>query len=234
MFRELPRPEGWNRTEHIVARLKNNPLYEEPDDNSPTGYFAGRFIIARDTPINGGVYLGAGSREAIVVDDTKYPAELDSAFRAVQLRMGFRMMLSAAGIRVPMSAAEVVYEVTINRLGGKSFDQALPRVEASLAQLPGDSKVSLNDFIRAKAGVCRHRALLVGYLLERMINEGSLGGRVSIDRSTEVGRGHAWVRQELVINNEDVINIIDPTLRYVGDLRKTDPSLWNYKRPEDR
>ena len=64
------RPE-WNRSKLEADYLKAEDLYEESDREAPKGRFLGRPIITRDTRINGGVHVGAGGREAIVVDDQK-------------------------------------------------------------------------------------------------------------------------------------------------------------------
>lgn len=64
----------WDRTIEVGKHLKSSPFYEEPSGESPTGKWQGRDIIGRDRPINGGVYVGSGKREAIVVDDQKQPA----------------------------------------------------------------------------------------------------------------------------------------------------------------
>ena len=47
--------------------------------------------------------------------------------------------------------------------------------------------INLSYFINAKKGVCRHQALLVGYLLERLKGEGYIDGKVSIDRNSVTG-----------------------------------------------
>lgn len=60
--------------------------YVPSDKQSGRGYgeYAGRPIIARDTEINGGVYpVGGTHGEAIVIDDKKYPEELNKVFETV-------------------------------------------------------------------------------------------------------------------------------------------------------
>ena len=48
----------WDKTVLAIERVKEKGSYEEPDRESKRGYYLGRPIIGRDTPINGGVYLG--------------------------------------------------------------------------------------------------------------------------------------------------------------------------------
>jgi hypothetical protein len=54
----------WNNTLVMDQRLQTEGKLSTKGEN----YFEGRRIIHRNSPINGGVYLGAGQREAIVVD----------------------------------------------------------------------------------------------------------------------------------------------------------------------
>ncbi|MDO8551356.1 MAG: hypothetical protein Q7S03_01585 [bacterium] len=230
----------WRNTDRLKLRLRGRPpLYEEPDGESKNGWFAGRRIIGRDTPINGGVYLGSGKREAIVVDGQKYPQELNETYSELR-----RMMSLPSSVRGGKSILEMVYDISGSRLGGNINEEEFNRRTQGLRfQITGrasstwegnieDVKVTLNDFMRLKAGVCRHRALLAGYLLERLINEGVLKGRVSVDRNTVRGRGgHAWARYE---TPERRVFIIDPSLGYVGRLDKAPKTKdgWSYARPQ--
>lgn len=228
---DLESPEGdWSRTEVLKQRLKGNPLYEEPYGKERVGRFAGRPIIARDTPINGGVYLGSGEREAIVVDDQKYPQELNQAYQELRRKME-QEKGGGKGI------FEHVNDVAKEALGGsenlaeigKKVDQL---VESLTKKYGPDTKVALNDFIKEKAGLCRHRSLLAGYLIERLVNEGVLRGNVSIDRNYLPNEGgHAWVRWEAARTHQ--VFIIDPSMNYVGRIENA-PKDWNYQRPKVR
>lgn len=229
----------WHRTELARERLAGNELYEEPDHQSREGYWNGRTIIARDTEIVGGVYLGAGEREAIVVDDLKYPNELNEAYSESE-RWFYGNPLSKLLRRTRGETIfEYIHNISKKKLGGNQDDieEKVRRFvdkkewEAAARGSYSDVEIPLNDFIKVKAGVCRHRALLAGYLLERLIQNGHMTGSVSIDRNTIRGKGgHAWVRYESA-DKRNVI-IIDPSLGYVGNIEKA-PSIWNYKRPGD-
>lgn len=225
---DIETPEGeWSKTELLKLRLRGNPLYEEPYGKEKIGRFAGRPIIARDTPINGGVYLGSGQREAIVVDDQKYPQELNQAYQRLRRKMELE---KGSG----KSIFDHVNDVAKGALGG-SKDQAdvekkVDQLVESLTKKYGpDTKVTLNSFIRKGAGFCRHRSLLAGYLIERLVKERLLRGKVSIDRNYLPDRGgHAWVRWEGERGNQVII--IDPSLGYVGRIENA-PKIWSYKRP---
>jgi len=219
----------WLKTANLEQRLLGNPLYEEPDAESPHGRFAGRPIIARDTPINEGVYLGSGEREAIVVDDQKYPKELNSVYKEV-LKRQQRLMKKTKG-----SFKEGVL-TTVFDFVRKKLRYNPQEVEDLVFKLTGsragkDRKVTLNHLIRAEVGICRHQALLAAYLLERLKNEGYVAGNVSVDRNSIPGLGgHAWVRYQ---NSKDVVFVIDPAQNYVGRLDEAPKQGWSYKRPEE-
>ncbi|MFH0863834.1 MAG: hypothetical protein V1858_01955 [Candidatus Gottesmanbacteria bacterium] len=223
---DLIPPEGdWSGTQRVKERLKGDLLFEEPYGIEKIGKFAERPIIARDTSINGGVYLGSGEREAIVVDDQKYPQELNDVY--VKLKQSWELKQNNK------SVFENVYNTVKEALGGNKnpvdVETQVNNLVASFTNKHGpDTKVPINDFIKAGVGVCRHRALLAGYLIERLTKQGILKGNVSIDRNylPNLG-GHAWVRWEAV--NIGVI-IIDPSLNYVGKIENA-PKFWNYQRP---
>ncbi|MDP3954875.1 MAG: hypothetical protein Q8Q15_00740 [bacterium] len=224
-------PEGeWLRTQELRHRLKVNPLYEEPYGTERIGRFAGRPIITRDTPINGGVYLGSSAREAIVVDDRKYPQELNAAYTELRRKM-------TEGVSRGRSVFECVYEVTkrtldLPRRTGDVEERVDELVGSIVSQSGPDAKVTLNEFMREGIGICRHRALLAGYLIERLVKEGVLRGKVSVDRNYLPKQGgHAWVRWEGAGGNP--IIIIDSSLGYVGPIERA-PRNWNYNRPANK
>jgi len=220
----------WSKTLLLKQRLRGHPLYEEPYGRERIGKFAGRRIIARDTPINGGVYLGSGQREAIVIDDQKYPQELNHAYQRLRRKMEQE---KGSG----KSIFNYVNEVAKEALGGSQnqadVEKKVDQLVESLTKKYGpDTKVTLNSFIREGAGYCRHRSLLSGYLIERLVKEGVLKGKVSIDRNYLPDRGgHAWVRWKGERRNQVII--IDPSLNYVGRIENA-PKIWNYKRPSAR
>lgn len=236
---EVVQPKAeWKNTLRGVDRLQQaHPwLYEESSREVPHGLFAGRKIIGRDTPINGGVYLGNGAREAIVVDDARYPTELAGAYRDLRVRMGIEQR-KPEGVR--KTTFQLVYDITRENLGGNLGEREIEsRLGNVLQRYTGsfrgvnargeDIKIALNVFMKEKVGICRHRALLAGYLLERLAKDNVLRGKVSVDRNIIQARGgHAWVRWE---GPGGRAFIIDPSLGYVGPIENA-PRFWSYDRP---
>lgn len=202
----------WDKTIIAKDRLSFSPLYEEPSKESKNGVWQGRPIIGRDTRINGGVYVGAGEREAVVVDDLKQP-ELIEAYRTLLGRIQGRDTVLRS-----------VFDLT---------KQLLPYNENTVEQITGgfepDQKVGLSVFVRAKGGVCRHQALLSGYLLEKLKDDGVVRGTASIDRNYVPGEGgHAWVRYK---NSAGEVYIIDPAQNYIGRIEDAGEGRWFYERP---
>jgi len=218
----LPEGVSMNKTINGIERIMESGYYDEPDGDSINGYYQDRAIIGRDTPINGGVYLGAGQREAIVVDDSK-SIYLDRIYRD--------FMAETADIQKTFHFRAGILGFIYDKVR-----EVMPADQELAERIAGpyqkDNKLSLDVFIAGKAGVCRHQALLTGYLLERLIKEGYIGGKVSVDRNSIRGvGGHAWVRYT---DEDSLVSIIDPTQGYIGKLFAVDPSQrWFYKRPED-
>jgi hypothetical protein len=206
------------------------------------GMYSGRPIIARDTPINGGVYPVGGSKgEALVIDDKKYPEELDSVFNRVEagLKQKSEAQTSIKGLRNFLrtrNGESILDEKDILRETFKAVSETLRYDLAATNALAQDSqKITLNEYIHNGFGVCRTQATLSAYLVERLIQNGRLQGSVSIDRNEsrtvdgETG-GHAWARYT---DKDGVVYIIDPAQRYVGPLNETTDRNWDYRRTED-
>lgn len=66
--------------------------------------------------------------------------------------------------------------------------------ESKVRRLVGDKRlISLDTFVAAQTGVCRHFALATGYLIEKLLDEGFLEGKHHWIRATIPGVGrHAW------------------------------------------
>jgi hypothetical protein len=212
---------NWNKTDLAVRRVKSTGFYEERGLTRSEKIFKGRHVIGRDTQINGGVYLGAHAREAIVVDDSK-DMELQRIYGKVMRR---KQSLQADGGQVRGRLIEEVWNVVQEEM---PYDKEnVDRITAGYNE--PDHKVLLSAFL--EGGICRHQALLAGYLIERMIKEGILQGRVSVDRNSVKGKGgHAWVRYT---NSIGKIFIIDAARKYIGALDEVRQNRWFYERPED-
>lgn len=215
------KPE-WNNTRLVEERLERTGFYEGKGILRREKFFQGRFIISRDKPINGGVYLGGAEREAIVVDDQKDPY-LNTVFEEVIRR---RQLAQSQGKDFKDGLLETVWEL-VNEVMPYDVKRVIQIIKALLGP---DKKIYLSSFIGG--GICRHQALLTGYLLEKLAREGLIGGRVSIDRNFVPGKGgHAWVRYE---NSVGEVYILDSTLYYIGGLKDMSEGRWFYERPEDK
>ncbi len=222
--RRMAESARWNKTERAERRAKRSGAYYEEQKVLGPGrkYYEGRPIIGRDREINGGVYLGGGAREAIVVDDRKDPY-LNQVYSALLKRRKW------AERKVQHFKDGILEEVWA--LVKEQIPYNEQNVEDITNQLPEpDTKIYLSSF--RGGGVCRHQALLAGYLLERLAKENYLGGKVSVDRNfvPHLG-GHAWVRYT---NSVGKIIIIDPAQDYLGEMDSLeDKHRWFYERPED-
>lgn len=213
----------WRKTSLGIKRVKASGFYEEKGLFRKEKIYQGRPIIGRDKRINGGVYLGGGAREAIVVDDQKDQV-LERVYQALIER---RKKAVEAGESFKQSLLSEVWHLV---------NQVMPydaeHVEQIVGSLPEpDTKIYLSAFI--KGGVCRHQALLTAYLLEKLGDEGLVGGEVSIDRNyVEDMGGHAWVRYT---NSGGDVFILDSAQDYIGRLDEMteDELRWFYERPED-
>lgn len=212
--------EEWNKTVLVQERLRGGSFFEEPSRESRYGKWQGRNIIGRDCPVNGGVYLGGGEREAVVVDDKKQP-ELVTAYQELLKR---RKAAEPKGEIFKSGVLSEVFNLT---------KELLPYSDRIVAQVTGglqpDQKISLSSFLKSKGGVCRHQALLAAYLLEKLKSDGLVNGNVSVDRNYVSGQGgHAWVRY---VNSVGEIFVIDPAQNFIGKIDEAGEDQWFYKRP---
>ena len=212
----------WDKTSLAIERIRQMHRFDEPSRESKYGEFGGRPIIGRDSKINGGVYVGGGEREAVVVDDIKQP-ELQDAYRELLKR---RKNQALHGIDFKDGILEEVFDLTREIL---PYDEN--KVDNITRNLSHDEKVALSVFINEKGGVCRHQALLAGYLLEKLRNDGYVRGIASIDRNFVPGEGgHSWVRY---VNSVGKVFVIDPAQDYIGSLEDAGKDRWQYERPKN-
>jgi hypothetical protein len=211
----------WNKTIIAEKRVENSAFYEERGFIKKEKFFQGRPIIGRDRKINGGVYLGAGEREAIVVDDQK-DLKLNRVYQELINR---RLQAQQKGIPFKQGIIEEIWQLVGEVM---PFDEEnVLDIEKRLPE--PDSKIYLSAFFGG--GVCRHQALLTAYLLERLANDGIVRGQASVDRNYVEGRGgHAWARYT---NSAGDVFILDSALNYIGRLDEIGEYRWFYERPED-
>lgn len=187
--------------------------------------YGGRFLIGSDTPINKGVYLvGSVSHgavtEAIVVDDT--------------------LVESRKLLEVFQTFVNILYQYPEPQRWNYVLDIArnvtmtvLPynaqKVEAFVNAYPAGTLINLSAFLEGGFGICRHQALLVAYLVDRLMREKHIPGKVCVDRSSIVGRGgHAWARYT---SPQRKVFIVDAANNLnVTALEKTGIAPWDYTR----
>ena len=219
--REGKEPQ-WERTRLAEQRLPTIP--EEK------GRFRGREMIHHDSPIAGRVCVGSFGREAIVVDwrhegrpgrGASLATLYDSAVERATVEGRFRKSL----------ALRAVYD-TVNEHFIDRSSTGVERLNQSVGA-GSDTKVHLDCYISRKTGVCRHIALTCAAILEHMIDNGLLAGRVSNDRNSIADQGaHAWCRYT---SSTGTVFILDVMQKFFGTLEEsTRLAAWDYARPEER
>lgn len=230
----IPQARGaWDRTQIMESRLSpllKRGFFEEKGKDRPEHVYQERPVIHRDTRINGGVYLGAFEREAIVVDDIKQRG-LRRLYGRLWLPARIKKLQSRiTGAPIDAPLVRKVFDIVNQKM---RYDEEAVNAIPSKYNLKPDEKVALEVYMREGIGVCRHQALLAGYLLEKLIDKGFLKGQVSIDRNTIPGKGgHVWARYQAP---DKTIYIIDVAQGFAGKLQDAmfDETRWFYERPED-
>lgn len=231
-FRRINQNVEYGKAALAAQRLKDAGFYEEPDGYALAGYYSKpgvekRLIIGRDTPINKGVYVGASEREAVVVDDQK-DEPLHTAYGDLLIALG---KLRDQYRTATETILQEVYQLVLKKIpyNAEMADRIMQAAGSN------DGRVALGSYITSHGGVCRHEALLAGYLIERLIGDGKIGnetlgefGRVSVDRNAIHGKGgHAWVRYE---DDKNQVWVIDAAQQYCGRLDDVPEEAWFYER----
>jgi hypothetical protein len=204
----------WARTDDGKKRLlKAGHINEE--------LYRGRPIIGRDSPIDGGVYIGKNQREAIVVDSVKYP-EIKKLYEKVR-QLAHEDSESASEDEILNATYSVVSEAM-------KYDQNGVKQIVRKYAAGKDRKIQIDQFIKKGVGVCRHQALVCAVILELFQKEGIIEGKMSVDRNTILG-GHAWCRYT---NSDEEVIILDVARECFGYLDEVkSKAAWSYARPED-
>lgn len=212
----------WDKTKAMRARLEREHKIER---RNGVDYYQGRRIIHRDSPIDGGVYLGQGPREAIVVDFQK----------GEQLKRLYEESKAKAASMSPTGRIEqglvlrAVYETVLKAMP-KGDEESVKKLIEDW-NVGSDRKILLDNFLERGEGVCRHTALACGALLERFKKEGYIQGKVGVDRNEDKAGGHAWCRYT---SPKGMKIILDPAQQYFGLLKQSpQKAKWKYERPED-
>jgi hypothetical protein len=204
----------WNRTR--IGRMRLDAILE--DDK-----YLDRLLIGRDSPIDGGVYLGGNEREAIVVNSCDSP-QLQLAYKEVKKRS-----LDDSGEVRRGKILQSVYELTNEKMKFSEIEVARVIDEHSVDK---DGKISLGIFLQEGYGVCRHMALLSAFLLEKFVEEGHIRGKPSVDRNSCFHNAHAWCRYK---NYSGEVYILDSAKSFIGTLEDSKEIMnWEYFRDNDK
>jgi hypothetical protein len=219
---EEPIDPAHNDARTFIAADRRRDRGYVPGEHGAPDFYLGRPVIGRGTPIDGGVSTGAGFREAIVVDFSK-DRTLEGAYREFVDSLPTRIAPGSEGFnRFVLKKLEAFAD---RKFGGQSATiesdlDALLRIK----DISNDQKVNLGLFLNEGTGVCRHRALLAGAILERMIKEGRLDGAVEIRRNARNGGAHAWA---VFTDTSGDRTVLDPMQRYIGPEGAL-PHGWDY------
>jgi hypothetical protein len=206
---------------------------------SPDGLYDDRHLIVHDAPINGGIFVDAGAgREAIFVDRKNSPileGMIDQVKATVVNNDGEASLFE-------------VFSMINNLIDEKIVKYTEVYDYLDEQNLKNDTPVSLEVFLQKGVGVCRHLSLTAAAIIEALIEENILQGRVSLERSRRNMDGmkaHAWVRYESIAYRQQPhpsnVFIVDPTARgdilslsLAMELKDESPlGIWDYARRED-
>src|SRR5262245_49282799 len=132
----------WDRTARMVERLTSRGQISE---SGATRLYNNRHIIGRDSAIDGGVYLGAYQREAVVVDFFNSPM-LKSIFESVKLE------ISSQSLRAELDILNDVYTAVYQAM---KYDQNAVEEIVGKYGVEEDGEISLDVFADRGVGVCR-------------------------------------------------------------------------------
>ncbi|OGL70917.1 hypothetical protein A3C09_03200 [Candidatus Uhrbacteria bacterium RIFCSPHIGHO2_02_FULL_47_44] len=219
----------FSNTAIAVERLIGHKDYRQAhasDPHAPYGRFRGRHIIGTGTRVLGGVYLGHRPREAITLNaSSPFLKSLLVAFVDDRLNL----------MRTKLLRGDLQFETTHEGVA-RAFVQDLPQDLFTLtmaclpyderktaevfraAKLEPDAELSLDVYLEAKTGVCRHMVLFLVGVFELLSKMGLTQGTMSVCRCYIPNLfSHAWARFELE-GTEPII--LDPAQNFFGTLEK--------------
>lgn len=217
----------YSNTEIAIERLNGHPDYRRPvasDTEAPFGRFRGRHIIGTGTHVLGGVFLGHRAREAIVVDETSsvlrsYVLEfIDRRFSNMRTRLlhgEIELEISPEGLlRAFVEDLPIaLYDFTIRCL---PFNERKTALVSRGANIAPDEELSLDVYLIAQTGVCRHMVLFLVAMFEMLSKMSYTKGRMFVCRCYIPNLfSHAWARFEQE-GTESLI--LDPAQNYRGTL----------------
>lgn len=213
--------------------------YTQIQENRVGDEYYKRPVIHTGTKIDERVhYLGlAKDEDAIVVDFDKYKDReeieysLEDVFEEAleRCREEHGDPEEVDGYKI----AEKVYNVV-----NENMEYDKDYVEGVIENYP-NRKVDLQSFFLDEGkGVCRHMALSVACVLERMHEDGLVEGTGIINENTVDDNGHMWAEYVEVgkSRGEGQRFIIDPAQNYTGGPGHREERGWDYQPklgPED-
>lgn len=225
----------WEYT--MLARRHANESPYGSAGGGPYGSYRGRHIIGRNSRILGGISMVAGHPILIVVseEDTHLPV----VYSELTARLADRNVRTIPGL-----LAEVHALVRERLTYVRDLNKQIRREKSRGGQ---EVKLPLAYYVSIRKGVCWQQGLLAAYLIEKLIDDGVVGGSVSTDRnkkrdvlrewadfSTDEWVGHQWARYTAP---DGTAYIVDPAQDYCGRLvdvdRKKRGHWRDYFRPED-
>ncbi len=230
-----PAAVSWDKTHRAGERLASEGRLTSINGIE---YYQGRPLIHRDSPIDGGVYLGAGQREAIVVDSTRSDSKIRELYQKVLARA---REYDPVEKKYTLNKGKVLNAVfdTVKEAMPVQDDAAVQRIVDRRA-VGKDGKIDLDVFIKEGVGECRHDALACAVLLELLKKDGFVSGRASVDRNAafypegddRLSGGHAWCRYT---NSVGEVYVLDVAQGFIGSLEEAskNPKAWAYQRPDD-
>ena len=211
---------NWDKTKVMLNRLA-----EEGKVQYKNGipYYEGRHVIHRDSPIDGGVYLGQGKREAIVVDSSYPNSKLKELFKTAENKA------KENGVIKKDIILQSVYETVKEAIPIQDMD-AVNKILKKYG-VEKDGKIALDVFLDEGVGVCRQDALACAAVLENFKKRSIVRGKVSVDRNSTFLGGHAWTRYT---NSIGELYILDVAQGFCGRLEDASKeNRWAYERPTD-
>lgn len=186
---------GTRNTDLMLERMSAARDYTPPvpgDTDAPYGRFRGRQIVGSKARIDKGIYLGRTAREAPTVD-AHSPAM--NALHAELLEERADAHLAAWTKKEPPQNNLVfqAFNLVYKKLPYSEHIDRVIRRAHDIKNNP-DAEISVDKYLAAGGGVCRHQVLVLGALLERLIAEGKVPGQISAERNYIPNiLSHAWL-----------------------------------------
>jgi hypothetical protein len=209
------KPVFWHKD--ILARRRIAPELVD-------GRLNDRHLIEKDTPISGGAYVSENRR--LIIEVNGESTKMSGIYQQFLETVGKNTTLDSICTRHFLSH---VMETTRGILKNDYLD-FLQTFEGLVNLLNAktlcDTRISLDMMVEMEIADCRIYSLLSGVLIERLIEDKFILGRVSLDRNAVKGLGgHVWARFTAL---DGEVTIVDATNNYLGD---ENSDIWPYKRP---